>query len=194
MHIEAAINLNSEESIDSFSILLPRCGILKNAYSGRGTNFMGTRRTLNEIETIVLSNHQSKATPFFKPILPAAGYNQSKSLHFGGLWAAGIKFIEIHFEKFLGNSSFNFWIFVCIEYPNRCSTEITSYASHLWQRFGIRTCLNRSNFLACDVFISIPDLPDELLKHYSWWMLLQNLNSEISGIANSMICKWVSLS
>lgn len=105
------LELVSELTINAFLAALRRFmarrGKCSNIFSDNATNFTGANRELLELRQLVLSeDHQEKVERMLVEDGISWHFIPPRSPHFGGLWEAGIKSVNNHSKRLLGQTLF----------------------------------------------------------------------------------------
>ncbi|XP_035208427.1 uncharacterized protein LOC118183106, partial [Stegodyphus dumicola] len=160
-HIEVVSDLTADSFIAALRRFVSRRGTPRYLFSDNGTNFVGAKRKLSELQTLLLSlnsnelilNYLAENTVEWKMIPPA-------SPHFGGLW-------ELTFEELTT---------LLTQIEAVLNSRPLSKTNH--NDVGNLDALTPSHFLTGDVLTSIPEqdfsnIPKPtLLKR---WELLQQM-------------------
>ena len=97
VHLEAVSSLTSDAMVAAMRRFIARRGIPSQIVSDNATKFVGARRDLNELETVVKAGAQSYHIIEWLFIPP-------RSPNFGGLWEAAVKSMKHHLRRVMGDS------------------------------------------------------------------------------------------
>lgn len=108
-HLEAVSDMTSDAFVAALRRFVARRGVPFCIFSDHGSNFVGAKRKLSELQNISRFNQNnpdilnfiSKTSIKWKMIPPA-------SPHFGGLWEAGIKAVKFHLKRVIGQNILTF--------------------------------------------------------------------------------------
>jgi transposase InsO family protein len=104
VHLEAVTSLSADHCAKSVHRFSARRGAPEAIFSDNGTNFIGTRRELTEI--------QAHLEHTFPHVAAQKGIQWCTippgSPHFGGLWEAAVKSMKLHLKKVIGLSVLTF--------------------------------------------------------------------------------------
>jgi len=98
IHIELCSSLDTEEFLEAFKRFCARRGCPMDVYSDNGTNFVGARNEIQDIQHLLNSSKQSISSictqqniewHFIPPRTP----------HFGGVWEAGVMSMKLQLRK-----------------------------------------------------------------------------------------------
>ena len=103
VHLEVVPDLSGGACVRALRRFAARRGAPKHMYSDNGTNFMGTRREMAELQQVLDKSFGSYSMPnaaidigaTWSTIPPGAP-------HWGGLWEAGVKSAKTHLKKVIG--------------------------------------------------------------------------------------------
>lgn len=109
VHMEVVSDLTAKAFLASLKRFLARRGLCTKLFCDNATNFVGTRRELEEMKATffnqqlqsIISTYCSANNIEFRHIPP-------RSPHFGGLWEAAVKSAKYHLSRILGNSYLTF--------------------------------------------------------------------------------------
>ncbi|XP_035226353.1 uncharacterized protein LOC118198710 [Stegodyphus dumicola] len=157
-HIEVVSDLTADSFIAALRRFVSRRGTPRYLFSDNGTNFVGAKRKLSELQTLLLSlnsnelilNYLAENTMEWKMIPPA-------SPHFGGLWESGIKSIKFHLKRMIGETKLTFEELTTLltQIEAVLNSRPLSKANH--NDVGNLDALTPSHFLTGDVITSIPE-------------------------------------
>ncbi|BET00202.1 Pao retrotransposon peptidase [Nesidiocoris tenuis] len=104
VHIELVSDLSTEMFLAAFKRFLSRRGPCRFILSDGGTNFIGARRRLSELDDLVGSSSFDKS---MGTELAAHGIewkiNPPNGPWFGGIWESNIKTVKGHLQRIIGN-------------------------------------------------------------------------------------------
>lgn len=103
VHIELVSDLSTEMFLAAFKRFLARRGPVSLILSDGGKNFVGARRRLGEIYTLI--NTEEFNREIIQELTPRRiefKINPPYSPHFGGLWETNIKSVKTHLYRVLG--------------------------------------------------------------------------------------------
>ncbi|XP_035231261.1 uncharacterized protein LOC118203121 [Stegodyphus dumicola] len=175
-HIEVVSDLTADSFIAALRRFVSRRGTPRYLFSDNGTNFVGAKRKLSELQTLLLSLNSNELilylaenTMEWKMIPPA-------SPHFGGLWASGI--IKFHLKRTIGETKLTFEELTTLLTQTEAVLNSRPLSKTNHNDVGNLDALTPSHFLTGDVLTSIPEqdfsnIPKPtLLKP---WELLQQM-------------------
>ena len=176
-HIEAVSDLTSEAFIGALRRFVARRGVPSCIYSDNGSNFVGAKRKISDLQRIIRENQNNKEImDFFSKSFIKWKMIPPASPHFGGIWEAGIKAVKFHLKRVIGETILTF---------EELSTLLSQVEAVLNSRPLIKVsdsdinsleALTPSHFLAGDVITSLPDREKILeLKLLSRWELVQKI-------------------
>jgi hypothetical protein len=109
VHVELVSDLTTEAFIAALRRFISRRGRCNQMYSDNGMYFTGAKRRLSAMSRLLRSKDHTSAVSSFAAqegmewhLIPP------HSLHFGGLWEAGIKSVKTHLQKTAGNTLLSF--------------------------------------------------------------------------------------
>ncbi|GFV96520.1 integrase catalytic domain-containing protein [Trichonephila clavipes] len=156
-----------------------RRGAPKHIYCDNGTTFVGARRKLQEIFKFVSKLNENEHFCYFLSQVNIEWhfFSPPVSLHFGGLWEAGVKSIKYHLKRVIGNTNVTFEEF---------STLLTQVEAILNSRPLVSldcdndpdslNTLTPSHFLIGEVITSSPEhTNDDKLSLRSRWDIVQKM-------------------
>ncbi|XP_055908277.1 uncharacterized protein LOC129943083 [Eupeodes corollae] len=109
VHLEVVSDLSTDAFLAALRRFIARRGKCSVIYSDNGTNFQGASRTLSEWYALVRSeehNHRISTTLAAESI--KWEFIPPQSLHFGGIWEAGVKSVKQHLRRVVGNTILTF--------------------------------------------------------------------------------------
>ncbi|XP_029345710.1 uncharacterized protein LOC103309099 [Acyrthosiphon pisum] len=89
LHLEVASTLSTETFLMAFTRFAARRGPIQAIYSDCGTNFVGASRLFKSV-----SEYQNAITNHLSTQQIQWHFNPPSAPHFGGLWEAGVKFMQ----------------------------------------------------------------------------------------------------
>lgn len=109
IHIELSGDLSTASFMAAFKRFLSRRGPVSRMYSDNGLNFVGAKRTLSELYTLLTSKHFNTE---FAHVLSenriSWSLNTPAASHFGGNWEANIKSLKTHLYRVIGEQILSF--------------------------------------------------------------------------------------
>ena len=109
IHLEVVSELTTKAFIAALKRFVSRRGLPLEIRSDCGSNFLGTKREIEELSRFLMSEESSQAV---SSALSSHGVkwslNPPSAPHFGGLWEAGVKSFKYHFKRILGNDAYTF--------------------------------------------------------------------------------------
>lgn len=104
VHLEAVSSLTTDAFISSLKRLIGRRGHPHDIYCDNGTNFVGAKRSLTEMQVLMKQqNNQLKIDQFLSTLDIRWHFNPPAAPHFGGLWEAAVKSTKHHLKRVLFN-------------------------------------------------------------------------------------------
>jgi hypothetical protein len=108
LHLELVTGLCSSNFIEALKRFIARRGHPHTVHSDNGTNFIGAKSELKELNILFEKQNQGHISHF----CASEGINwlsiPPRASHFGGEWEAGIKSVKNLFKKIAGNSSLTY--------------------------------------------------------------------------------------
>ena len=159
IHLELVTSLSTSAFIAALRRFMGRRGQPAEIRSDCGTNFVGTRKELRELQAFLTHPDNDEA---FSNSLSKNGVkwslNPPSAPHFGGIWEAGVRSVKYHLRRIMGLMTFDFEematalveIEACLN--SRPLAPMSSDPSDL-------TVLTPAHFLIHDQIKGIPD-PD----------------------------------
>lgn len=174
IHVELAGDLSTETFIAAFRRFISRRGLCQDMFSDNGSNFIGAKREIEELFSILKNNSFSS---FLSQNNIHWHFNPPSSPHFGGIWEAAVKSIKYHLKRTLGNAQLTF---------EEMNTVLIQIESILNSRPLCLTSddeldpLTPSHFLIGHPHTSLPDpdLSHLKLNSLSRWQYIQRLRQE----------------
>ncbi|XP_011699619.1 PREDICTED: uncharacterized protein LOC105456927 [Wasmannia auropunctata] len=179
IHLEATSELSTAAFLSTLRRFIGRRGLPLKICSDNATNFVGAKRELEELYTLV---HDSINGPVGE-VLQERGIEWSiippYSPHLGGLWEAGVKSCKYHLKRVMGNTLFTFeelatalvQIEACLN--SRPLSPLSSDPSDLQP-------LTPGHFLVGGPLTSLPetDLTDVKINRLNRWEMIQRCVQE----------------
>ncbi|XP_021953145.2 uncharacterized protein LOC110849976 [Folsomia candida] len=180
VHLEIVSSLSTDAFLAALWRFVSRRGLPSDMYSDCGTNFVGADRELKEMLTLVLS---AKHNQTIADQISTRGilwhFSVPASLHFGGLWEAGVKSVKFHLKRVIGSQRLTF-------------EELTTTSARIEAILNSRplcpessdpsdlTTLTPGHFLIGTALTSIPEphLQDLQISRLSRWQLLQRITQD----------------
>ncbi|XP_045487136.1 uncharacterized protein LOC123689754 [Pieris rapae] len=115
IHIETATDLSTNSFLNALKRFMSRRGPIQVIYSDNGTNFIGARSYLSELQNFIFSNAFSED---FRCVL-----NENRitwqmippnAPHFGGSWEAAIKSVKTHLFRVIGKQLLSYEEFLTV--------------------------------------------------------------------------------
>lgn len=107
LHLEMVNSLSTEAFIASLKRFCARRGVPTDIYSDSGSNFVGAKRVLNELE-----KHIRKEAETIQRTSSAEGINWHLGVpsapHQHGLWEAGVKSVKYHLHRVMGERALTY--------------------------------------------------------------------------------------
>ncbi|BET01615.1 Pao retrotransposon peptidase [Nesidiocoris tenuis] len=178
VHLELVENLSTPAFLAALKRFISRRGKPSEIVSDNGTNFVGARSELLELETMWKSDsHRNSIVDYSSNEGILWKFNPPRSPNFGGLWESIIKQIKLLLKKVIGKSNLTFCEFntllIQIEaiINSRPLIPISSDPNDF-------VSLTPSHFLIGDTLLTPPEpdlrsLPDNRLTR---WQLVQKLS------------------
>ena len=104
LHLEVAKDLSTNNFISALNRFIGRRGLPDVIRSDCGTNFVGTKAEIEEVQQFFQSeshNNQVSSTLSNKGVQWIL--NPPSAPHFGGIWEAGVKSVKFHLKRVMGN-------------------------------------------------------------------------------------------
>lgn len=176
-HIEAVSDSTADTFIAALRRFVSRRGTPHCLFSDNGTNFVGAKRKLTQLNALHL---EMSSNEFVLRYLAQANIDWKMippfSPHFGGLWESGIKLIKFHLKRMIGETRLTFEEF---------STLLTQIEAVLNSRPLCKSnfcdtssldVLTPSHFLSGETITSIPEsVLTGKLSLLKRWELLQQM-------------------
>ncbi|GFT26854.1 integrase catalytic domain-containing protein [Trichonephila clavipes] len=176
VHIEAVGDLTTDSFIAALRRFSARRGAPRHIYSDNGTNFVGARRKLDEIQKLWLSLPTNEAISYY---LSKSSIDwhfiPPSSPHFGGIWESGIRSVKFHLKRVLGETILTFEELTTLltQIEGLLNSRPLSYVND--SDIECISTLTPSHFLTGDVLLSVPEELPSTSNHRDRWELLQNI-------------------
>ncbi|XP_043258500.1 uncharacterized protein LOC122400851 [Colletes gigas] len=109
MHLEVVSDLSTDAFIASLRRFFSRRGYAHTIYSDNGTNFVGARNKLTEMEELLRSEeHRHVAIKYLTDKGITWHFSPPRSPHYGGLWEAAVKSFKYHLLRTIGDILFTY--------------------------------------------------------------------------------------
>ncbi|XP_076623177.1 uncharacterized protein LOC143342807 [Colletes latitarsis] len=109
MHLEVVSDLSADAFIASLRRFFSRRGYAHTIYSDNGTNFVGARNKLTEMEELLRSGeHRHVTIKYLTDKGITWHFSPPRSPHFGGLWEAAVKAFKHHLLRTIGDNLFTY--------------------------------------------------------------------------------------
>ena len=97
VHLELVSDLSTANFLQAFKRFLSRRGLVTNMYSDGSTNFIGTKRYLDELHSLTNStNFNASVATELSCREINWNVNPPSAPHFGGLWESNVKSVKSH--------------------------------------------------------------------------------------------------
>ncbi len=108
-HLELVSDLTAEAFLAALSRFTARRGVPDTILSDNGTNFVGAKNELAELQSMLRSQQTQDALHHFTSTCSIKWkFSPSRSPHFGGMWEAGVKAMKLLLRKFIGQHKLTF--------------------------------------------------------------------------------------
>ncbi|XP_068140930.1 uncharacterized protein [Drosophila tropicalis] len=109
LHLELATDLSTDTFLAALRRFISRRGKCVTMFSDNGRNFVGAKRSLNEMEQLVQSQlHNNKIAE----ALSIEGINWKfippHAPHWGGKWESGVRSVKLHLHRVIGHAVLTF--------------------------------------------------------------------------------------
>ncbi|XP_046480969.1 uncharacterized protein [Neodiprion pinetum] len=109
VHIELVSDLTTDAFIAALRRFTARRGRCNSIYSDNGTNFVGAKNEIQEIQTLIRSSeHNEKVQKYLSEKEITWHFNPPYSPHFGGIWEAIVESFKRHFLRVVGTETLTF--------------------------------------------------------------------------------------
>ena len=106
VHIELVSDLSTDAFLAAFRRFVARWGYPTDVHSDNGTNFIGAKRELVDIYTLLRrKDSQESLCQYFSQNHVRWHFIPGRAPHFGGLWEAALKSAKILLRKILGTQT-----------------------------------------------------------------------------------------
>lgn len=177
IHLELVTDLSSDAFIAALKRFISRRGKCSDIYSDCGSNFVGAKRKLLEVEKLSKSKSYNKnINQYLSDIGINWHFNVPGAPHMGGLWEAGIKSTKYHLKRVVGETKLTYEEFAtlltqieaCLN--SRPITALSNDPSDL-------SALTPGHFIIGRSLTSIPE-PDYINSKISYlnrWQIIQKM-------------------
>ena len=192
MHLEIVTGLTTDAFLAAFRRFIARRGKPQEMNSDHGTNFVGAKRELAELDKLLKSDTHND---ILSKELGNQGitwkFTPERGPHFGGLWEAGVKSVKTHLSRIVGGTRLSYeemstvlcQIEACLN--SRPLSEISSDPSDL-------NALTPGHFLITTELNALPEpnLLDLKLNRLDRWQHLQALYQQFwSRWSKEYLCR-----
>ncbi len=102
IHIELCASLSTDDFLAALKRFIARRGCPSNVFSDNGTNFVGAREEIREIQSMTLSKDTTNSISHLASQSNIKWHHiPPRAPHFGGLWEAGVKAMKSLLRKIL---------------------------------------------------------------------------------------------
>lgn len=101
IHLEAVTGLSTEHFLQAFARFTGRRGPVQHMYSDNGTNFVGARKALSNVDDIRADQIITDASVAIQGI--TWHFTPPYSPNFGGIWEANVKSVKHHLKRIVGS-------------------------------------------------------------------------------------------
>ena len=108
VHIEAVSDMTTPACSAALRRFVARRGCPKTIYSDNGSNFIGTRAEVSQLQKILKAEHEDSLQTVAAGLLINWAFIPPRAPHFGGLWESAIKRAKQHLRKVMGNKILSF--------------------------------------------------------------------------------------
>ena len=108
VHIEAVSDMTTPACSAALRRFVARRGCPKTIYSDNGSNFIGTRAEISQLQKILKAEHEDSLQTVAAGLLINWAFIPPRAPHFGGLWESAIKRAKQHLRKVMGNKILSF--------------------------------------------------------------------------------------
>ncbi|XP_076656367.1 uncharacterized protein LOC143361012 [Halictus rubicundus] len=177
IHLELVSELSTEAFIATLRRFFSRRGYASTIYSDNGTNFVGAKNKLDEIQAFLRSEqHKKPINSYLNSNGISCHFSPPRTPHFGGLWEAAVKTFKHHMYRTIGDTLFSFEVFntYIIEIEailnSRPLTPLSSDPNDL-------SALTPAHFLIGESLTNIPerDVSDIATNRLSVWEHIQKM-------------------
>jgi hypothetical protein len=177
IHLELVSDCTSDSFLAAFRRFISRRGNVTTMYSDNGTNFVGANKELQTLKQL-FKDSQFQQKLFSESLKYNTNWKfiPANSPHWGGLWEAGVKSVNGHIKRVVGDTSLTFeemytfltQVEACVN--SRPITQLSTDPNDLIP-------LTPGHFLIGDRLTTVlePDLTPIRLNRLSRWQLVQRL-------------------
>ena len=108
VHIEAVSDMTTPACSAAWRRFVARRGCPKTIYCDNGSNFVGTRAEISQLQEILKTEHRDSLQIVAAGLLINWAFIPPRNPHFGGLWESAIKRAKEHLRKMMGNKVLSF--------------------------------------------------------------------------------------
>ncbi|VEN51227.1 unnamed protein product [Callosobruchus maculatus] len=109
IHLELVSSLSTQHFVQAFKRFISRRGPCKVLYSDRGTNFVGAKTVLRELNQFLSSaTFQNSMITELSDSNIEWKFNTPAAPHMGGLWESNVKSVKIHLYRVVGDQLLTF--------------------------------------------------------------------------------------
>ncbi|XP_041450363.1 uncharacterized protein LOC121404628 [Drosophila obscura] len=109
IHLELATDLTTETFLAALRRFISLRGWCSKIYSDNGTNFIGAKHSLDEMQTLLQSQQH---TNLITLTLADDGiqwvFIPPRAPHWGGKWESAVRSVKLHFRRVIGSSKLTF--------------------------------------------------------------------------------------
>jgi hypothetical protein len=106
IHLEPVSDLTTPAFIAAFTRFIGRRGKPSDIFCDGGTNFLGAKNELNEVQALLRSQAHRKAMEEYAVSQGISFHvNPPAAPHHGGLWEAGVKSMKKHLRRVMGSQT-----------------------------------------------------------------------------------------
>ena len=176
VHLELVSSASTVACIAALRRFVSRRGLPNVVYSDNGTNFVGAKRELEELQKVLNSSETQNVLATY-----AANNNfqwltiPPRAPHFGGLWEAAIKSAKHHLRRIVGTTAL-----LTFEELTTVFTQIEAMLNSrplqpLSEDVNDLTALTPGHFLIGAPLNSVPDIGNNM-KGSKRWQLIQQMS------------------
>ncbi|XP_076660276.1 uncharacterized protein LOC143363596, partial [Halictus rubicundus] len=177
IHLELVSELSTEAFIATLRRFFSRRGYASTIYSDNGTNFVGAKNKLDEIQAFLTSEqHKKPINSYLNSNGISWHFSPPRTPHFGGLWEAAVKTFKHQMYRTIGDTLFSFEVF------NTYITEIEAILNSrpltpLSSDPNDLSALTPAHFLIGESLTNIPerDVSDIATNRLSVWEHIQKM-------------------
>ncbi|XP_041450132.1 uncharacterized protein LOC121404545 [Drosophila obscura] len=109
IHLELATDLTTETSLAALRRFISLRGRCSKIYSDNGTNFIGAKRSLDEMQTLLASQqHTNLITHTMADEGIQWVFIPPRAPHWGGKWESAVRSVKLHLRRVIGSSTLTF--------------------------------------------------------------------------------------